>query len=166
MQLQRLCHGTPPWRISVSLDPMLTRFIAAFIMAVSTCTAAEPWEVAQFVAYSEPQPLYLGRWGHDGKTLFATFMYAGSPASVRPKVALQVSQTWDGPWKTVARVRADREVLQSGARGDASQLRVRLGAFGRYLRSHKAGRVVLDTGESATISLCKLLHKNRAGGCD
>jgi len=145
---------------------MLTRLIAVFLMVAGTCAAGEPWEAAEFVAYSEPQPFYLSSWGHDGKHLFATFMYNGIPTSEHPKLVLQVSHSWKGPWKTVGRVLADREVLQSGARGDASQLHVRLAAFERHLTSYEAGRVVLATGEAATISLCKLLHKERASGCD
>jgi len=145
---------------------MTARVIISLTLAASTCAAAEPWQASQFVAYSQPQSFYLTSWGNDGKSLYATFTYAAIPKSEHPKVALEISQSWDGPWKTVARLRADREVLQSGPRCDASRLRVRLGAFEPHLRSHKAGRVVLATGEAATISLCKLLREDRAGGCD
>ena len=142
---------------------MIARFTAIVALAASTCAAARPWEDCQFVSYSQPRPFYLSCWGDDGKSLYGKFTYAARLPSQRPTVILQVSQTWDGPWKTVARVCADREVLQSG---DASRLRVRLSAFEPQLRSHKAGRVVLATGDIATISLCKLLRENRTGGCD
>ena len=144
---------------------MIARFLATLVLASSTFAAAEPWEDCQFVSYSQPQAFYLSCWGEDGKSMFGKFTYAAIPQSKHPRVVLQVSRTWEGPWKTVARVRADREILESRT-GGASRLHVGLGAFAPHLRSHEAGRVVLPTGEIATIRLCKLLHEKRAGGCD
>ena len=144
---------------------MISRVIIILALVATMSGAAEPWQASQFVVYSKPEKFYLTTWGHDGKTLYAEFTYAAIPKSHHPMLSLQIAQSWQGPWKTVARVRADREVLQSGARGDASRLRVTLDAFEPHLRSHKAGRVVLGTGDAATISLCKLLHESTPG-CD
>jgi hypothetical protein len=139
---------------------MIARLIIILALAATTCAAVEPWQAGEFVVYSKPQKFYLTAWGHDGKSLYAEFTYAAIPKSQHPTLSLQIGQSWQGPWKTVARVRADKEILQSGTRGDASRLRVTLGAFEPHLRSHKAGRVVLGTGEAATISLCKLLRES------
>lgn len=143
---------------------MIARCVAILALTASTCTAGERWEECQFVAYSQPQPFHLYCWGDDGKGLYGTFTYAAIPESEHPKVLLQISRSGDGPWKTVTRVRADREILQSGAPGDASRLRVRLGAFEPYLRSHEAGKIVLATGKAARISLSKLLREDRGDG--
>ncbi len=132
---------------------MILRCIAILAVAISTCAAAKPWEACQFVAYSQPQPFYLNCWGDDGKSLYGTFIYHAIPASDRPSVALQISRSYDGPWTPVGRVRATRKVLQNDARGRASRLRAPLEAFRRHLRSHGCGRIVLDTGEVATIDL-------------
>ena len=145
---------------------MIARAIVILTLAASACAAAERWSAGQFVAYSEPQSFHLTSWGHDGKSLYAAFMYAAIPKSQHPVVSLQISHSWEGPWKTVARVRAEREILQSGRRGDVSRLRVRVGAFEPYLRSYKAGRAVLATGEAGTISLCKLVRESIPGECD
>ena len=142
---------------------MITRCLAIIAVTVSTCAAAKPWEECQFVAYA--QPFYLSCWGDDGKHLYGTFIYAGILPSERPTVALQISRSWDGPWKTVTRLSAGKEILPSGPQGDASRLRLTLGAFWPYLRNHECGRVVLDTGEAANITLSKLLGEEatRAG---
>jgi hypothetical protein len=157
---------------------MITRYATLFVLAVSTCAAGEPWEVCQFVAYTKPQPFYLFCWGDDGNSFYGTFTYAAyrahgepPPASLhgtrdgewfRPNVTLQISRSWDGPWKTIKRLRVGTEVFTVDKDKGASDLRVRLDAFRPHLRSIRCGRIVLESGEAATIDLSKLLHKDES----
>jgi hypothetical protein len=86
--------------------------------------------------------------------LYATFIYNGTLRPIRPKLSLQVSHDWEGPWSTVARVRARSERLQGSS---AYRVRVQLESFRPHLSSHACGRVVLDSGDAASITLSKLL---------
>ena len=129
---------------------------ALFAIALTTSVAAEPWEVCQSVSYVEPQRFYLSCWGGEGRQLHGRFTHIGSLASERPRVALQISHGWDGPWTTVGRVRAVREALPQHPRGRVEWLHVTLDAFRPYLHSHQCGRIVLSSGEAAGVDIPKL----------
>ena len=153
---------------------MITRCVVVILAAVSTGSAAEPWEVCQFAAMNRPPPFQLFCWGSDGQQLYGLFSYAahrfpGDPppatlhgrrngTSFRPNAVLQVSDSWEGPWRTVARVHSGKDGFAVDRQKGVSYLRVRLDAFMRHMRGTHCGRVVLESGEAATVDLRKLLR--------
>jgi hypothetical protein len=126
-------------------------------------------------------PFEVVGWGSDGAHLYGLFIYTLSrhpddpPVGIvrgvsdgdwfRPNVTLQVSESWNGPWRTVGTLELGRELLTIEASKGHAGLRVALDAFKPYVATLRCGRIVLDSSETATIGLKGLiLPSQRRGG--
>jgi hypothetical protein len=144
--------------------------------SVAALVAREPWDTCESytpMPGDHHKPFEIGCWGDDGKELHGFFTYAARrypgdlpPARLhgkrdaewfRPNVTFQISRTWDGPWKTIGRLRVGDDVFTVDTAKGGSGLQVQLEAFRPYLRKFQCGRVVLESGEAATIDLDNLL---------
>jgi hypothetical protein len=112
-------------------------------------------------------------WGSDGSQLFGLLIYKyrrypddSPPATLHgkqrddwfwPNVTFQVSCSWRGPWKTIGRSRQGRETLGiDRARGYAG-LKTDLDVFKPYIGKLECGRIVVESGEAATLDINNLV---------
>ena len=114
-------------------------------------------------------PFEIVAWGSDGDHLVGFSIYKARRhrgdrplGTVRglsraewfcPNVTFQISQSWDGPWRTLGKAQQGRELLAFDPTKGYARLRVNLDAFKPYVEALECGRIVLESGETATVGL-------------
>jgi hypothetical protein len=172
---------------------MTSRFLATLLsllplVAVAVSSAAERGESWSEGESYTPMPgqhhpsFEVVGWGSDGQHLYGLFIYklsrypddppvgivrgVSDGDSFRPNATLQVSESWDGPWRTVATLKLGQELLAIEASKGYAGLRVTLDAFKPYVATIPCGRVVLDSSETATVGLKGLIPPSQRRGGD
>ena len=159
---------------------MRTGFRLAFALITMPCVLSLGSEWFHECRTSHPSaghhepPFEIGCWGDDGAHLEGFFAYAMGfrhpddppPTTLhgkhdgdafRPNVTFQIGRSSDGPWKTIGRLHTGDDALTVDPSKGAFGLYIQLDAFRPHLRKIQHGRVVLESGEAATIDLDHLL---------